>query len=107
MGSRRALSFLRSSWHHLDEFNVRLFDEIQDKSRQLEEASQHKSQFLANMSLECACSRRHHLLLDSDWQRGITKAALIEAAGSDLNEYMLAKLNRVVGREVENNLRGH
>jgi len=31
---------------------VRLFDEIQDKSRQLEEASQHKSQFLANMSHE-------------------------------------------------------
>jgi signal transduction histidine kinase len=32
--------------------NVRLFDEIQDKSRQLEEASQHKSRFLANMSHE-------------------------------------------------------
>jgi GAF domain-containing protein len=32
--------------------NVHLFDEIQDKSRQLEEASQHKSQFLANMSHE-------------------------------------------------------
>ncbi len=32
--------------------NVRLFDEIQDKIRQLEEASQHKSQFLANMSHE-------------------------------------------------------
>ena len=32
--------------------NVRLFDDIQDKSRQLEEASQHKSQFLANMSHE-------------------------------------------------------
>jgi GAF domain-containing protein len=32
--------------------NVRLFDEIQNKSRQLEEASQHKSQFLANMSHE-------------------------------------------------------
>jgi signal transduction histidine kinase len=32
--------------------NVQLFDEIQDKSRQLEEASQHKSQFLANMSHE-------------------------------------------------------
>jgi signal transduction histidine kinase len=32
--------------------NVRLFDEIQDKSRQLEEASQHKSQLLANMSHE-------------------------------------------------------
>jgi signal transduction histidine kinase len=32
--------------------NVRLFDEIEEKSRQLAEASQHKSQFLANMSHE-------------------------------------------------------
>jgi signal transduction histidine kinase/CheY-like chemotaxis protein len=32
--------------------NVRLFDEIQDKSRQLEIASKHKSQFVANMSHE-------------------------------------------------------
>jgi signal transduction histidine kinase len=32
--------------------NVRLFDEIQQKSRELEEASKHKSQFLANMSHE-------------------------------------------------------
>jgi signal transduction histidine kinase len=32
--------------------NVRLFDDIQEKSRQLAEASQHKSQFLANMSHE-------------------------------------------------------
>jgi signal transduction histidine kinase len=32
--------------------NVRLFEEIQEKSRQLAEASQHKSQFLANMSHE-------------------------------------------------------
>jgi len=32
--------------------NVRLFDEIQDKSRQLESASEHKSQFLASMSHE-------------------------------------------------------
>jgi signal transduction histidine kinase len=32
--------------------NVRLFDEIQDKSRQLAAASRHKSQFLANMSHE-------------------------------------------------------
>jgi signal transduction histidine kinase/putative methionine-R-sulfoxide reductase with GAF domain len=32
--------------------NVRLFDEIQHKSRQLELASQHKSQFLASMSHE-------------------------------------------------------
>jgi GAF domain-containing protein len=32
--------------------NVRLFDEIQEKSRQLAVASEHKSQFLANMSHE-------------------------------------------------------
>jgi signal transduction histidine kinase len=32
--------------------NVRLFDEIQEKSRQLQEASEHKSRFLANMSHE-------------------------------------------------------
>ena len=31
---------------------MRLFNEIQDKSRQLAEASQHKSQFLASMSHE-------------------------------------------------------
>ena len=32
--------------------NVRLFNEIQDKSRQLEIANKHKSEFLANMSHE-------------------------------------------------------
>jgi signal transduction histidine kinase len=32
--------------------NVRLFKEIQEKSKQLEEASEHKSQFLASMSHE-------------------------------------------------------
>ena len=32
--------------------NARLFREIEDKSRQLEVASQHKSEFLANMSHE-------------------------------------------------------
>ena len=32
--------------------NAKLFDEIQDKNRQLELASQHKSQFVANMSHE-------------------------------------------------------
>jgi hypothetical protein len=41
-----------------------------------------------------------HLADDCIWEantRGITEVALIEAAGSDLDEYMLAKLNRVVG----------
>ncbi|MFL6797579.1 MAG: response regulator [Xanthobacteraceae bacterium] len=32
--------------------NVRLFEQIQEKSRQLQEASEHKSQFLASMSHE-------------------------------------------------------
>ncbi|HZT61593.1 MAG TPA: histidine kinase dimerization/phospho-acceptor domain-containing protein, partial [Burkholderiales bacterium] len=32
--------------------NVRLFNEIQDKGRQLEVANRHKSEFLANMSHE-------------------------------------------------------
>ncbi len=32
--------------------NARLFQEIEDKSRQLEEADRHKSEFLANMSHE-------------------------------------------------------
>src|SRR5205807_7798669 len=32
--------------------NVRLFDEIQEKNRQLAQASEHKSQFLASMSHE-------------------------------------------------------
>ena len=32
--------------------NIRLFDEIQDKNRQLQMASEHKSQFLASMSHE-------------------------------------------------------
>src|SRR5262249_36169594 len=32
--------------------NVRLFDEIQDKNRQLQLASEHKSQFVSSMSHE-------------------------------------------------------
>src|SRR5262245_64227466 len=32
--------------------NVRLFDEIQDKNRQLAEASEHKSQFVSSVSHE-------------------------------------------------------
>jgi K+-sensing histidine kinase KdpD len=32
--------------------NVRLFDEIQEKNRQLQEASEHKSQFVSSVSHE-------------------------------------------------------
>ena len=45
-----------------------------------------------------------YLADDDVWEantRGITEAAMIEAAGGNLNAYMLAKLNRAVGREVK------
>jgi hypothetical protein len=44
-----------------------------------------------------------HLARDCVWEantRGITEGALIEAAGGDLNAYMLAELRRAVDREV-------
>ena len=48
--------------------NVRLFNEIQDKSRQLEVANQHKSEFLANMSPRAAhaAERDHRFLRSAD-----------------------------------------
>ena len=48
-----------------------------------------------------------HLAHDCVWEaktRGITKADLIEAAGGDLDAYMLAELNRAVNREVEDRI---
>jgi signal transduction histidine kinase len=73
--------------------NLRLFDEIQDKSRQLAEASQHKSQFLANMSHELrtplnAILGYTELILDSiygdtpDKMRGVLQR--IESNGKHL-----------------------
>jgi signal transduction histidine kinase len=41
---------LRRRWLAIQ--NARLFSEIEDKSRQLQLASQHKSQFLASVSHE-------------------------------------------------------
>ena len=45
-----------------------------------------------------------YLTQDCVWEaktRGIAMADLIEAAGGDLNAYMLAELNRAAAREVE------
>jgi len=37
--------------------NVRLFDEIQEKNRQLQQASEHKSQFVSSVSQELRTPR--------------------------------------------------
>jgi GAF domain-containing protein/CheY-like chemotaxis protein len=68
--------------------NVRLFDEIQDKSRQLAEASQHKSQFLANMS--------HELRTPLNAIIGVTEM-LREDAGDLKREDEFEPLDRVLG----------
>ncbi len=66
--------------------NVRLFDEIQDKSRQLAEASQHKSQFLANMS--------HELRTPLNAILGYTEL-IMDGVYGDTPEKMRATLERV------------
>jgi signal transduction histidine kinase len=66
--------------------NVRLFDEIQDKSRQLEVASQHKSQFHANMS--------HELRTPLNAILGYTEL-MVDGAYGQPSERMLAVLRRL------------
>jgi hypothetical protein len=65
--------------------------------------SDHAFDFLQSWILENVNAAMHgdkavaeHLAHDCAWEaktRGITKADLIEAAGSDLNAYMLGELN--------------
>jgi len=69
--------------------NVRLFDEIQDKGRQLEEASQHKSQFLANMS--------HELRTPLNAILGYAEL-IVDGAYGDPSEKMLGVLKRLEGQ---------
>ncbi|MGB8630309.1 MAG: GAF domain-containing sensor histidine kinase, partial [Xanthobacteraceae bacterium] len=66
--------------------NVRLFDEIQEKSRQLEVASQHKSQFLANMS--------HELRTPLNAILGYTEL-MADGAYGEPSEKMMAVLKRL------------
>jgi signal transduction histidine kinase len=68
--------------------NVRLFEEIQDKSRQLAEASQHKSQFLANMS--------HELRTPLNAIIGVTEM-LREDAEQEKQKVLFEPLDRVLG----------
>jgi two-component system, NtrC family, sensor kinase len=68
--------------------NVRLFDEIQDKNRQLAEASEHKSQFLASMS--------HELRTPLNAIIGLTEMMVKNAArfGTEKAQEPLQRVNR-------------
>jgi signal transduction histidine kinase len=80
---------------------VRLFDEIQDKSRQLAEASQHKSQFLANMSHELrtplnAILGYTELILDSVYGEMPEKARSVLDRVQRNGKHLLGLINDVL-----------
>jgi signal transduction histidine kinase len=81
--------------------NVRLFDEIQDKSQQLAEASQHKSQFLANMSHELrtplnAILGYTELILDSVYGEMPEKARSVLDRVQRNGRHLLGLINEVL-----------
>ena len=81
--------------------NVRLFDEIQDKSRQLAEASQHKSQFLANMSHELrtplnAILGYTELILDGIYGETPEKALAVLKRVESNGRHLLGLINDVL-----------
>ena len=81
--------------------NVRLFDEIQDKSRQLAEASQHKSQFLANMSHELrtplnAIIGYTELILDGIYGETPEKALAVLKRVESNGRHLLGLINDVL-----------
>ena len=81
--------------------NVRLFDEIQDKSRQLAEASQHKSQFLANMSHELrtplnAILGYTELILDGIYGETPEKAQAVLKRVESNGKHLLGLINDVL-----------
>jgi signal transduction histidine kinase len=81
--------------------NVRLFDEIQEKSRQLAEASQHKSQFLANMSHELrtplnAILGYTELILDGIYGETPEKALAVLKRVESNGRHLLGLINDVL-----------
>jgi signal transduction histidine kinase len=81
--------------------NVRLFDEIQDKSRQLEIASKHKSQFLANMSHELrtplnAILGYTELILDNIYGETPTRMRTVLVRVQTNGKHLLGLINDVL-----------
>jgi signal transduction histidine kinase len=81
--------------------NVRLFDEIQEKSRLLAEASQHKSQFLANMSHELrtplnAILGYTELILDGIYGETPEKAQTVLKRVESNGKHLLGLINDVL-----------
>ena len=81
--------------------NVRLFHEIQDKSRQLEIANQHKSEFLANMSHELrtplnAIIGFSEVLLRAHVRRAERQAGGVPAGHPHSGKHLLSLINDIL-----------